>query len=223
VQSYRCCKQLSTEFFGRACYLKPCKLQVVQKVTAHNKQLRLQFVAHVYPQSDNFLNHIIFTDEVKFHISGCVSWHNCVIWGSEPSREHLNLNTVVLKWASRVQWHMKESLPIFLWWGHHYKKFFRRHVSKICSFIAQQQQQSYSSTGWFTSLFCSHCLWLNMNFPGQWIGRVGPVLWSPHSSSLMYLNFFFGAMWTDRYTSKEGIHWMSPKHNCLTVWHYCGV
>jgi hypothetical protein len=73
---------------------KPYKLQVVQKVAAHDKQLRLQFVAHTYAQileHDNFLSHIVFIDEAKFHISGRVSWLNYVIWAREPSREHSNL------------------------------------------------------------------------------------------------------------------------------------
>jgi hypothetical protein len=37
----------------------------------------------------SFLSRIIFTDEAKFHISGSVSRHNCIIWDSEPPREHL--------------------------------------------------------------------------------------------------------------------------------------
>jgi hypothetical protein len=39
-------------------------------------------------EHDNF-SHTVFTDEGKFHISGCVYQHNSIIWSSEPSREHL--------------------------------------------------------------------------------------------------------------------------------------
>jgi hypothetical protein len=40
-------------------------------------------------EHDNFLSNTVFTNEAKFHISGHVSWHNCVVWGTEPLREHL--------------------------------------------------------------------------------------------------------------------------------------
>jgi hypothetical protein len=44
---------------------------------------------HTFWNTVIFLSHIVFTDDAKFHISGQVSWHNCVILVSEPSREHL--------------------------------------------------------------------------------------------------------------------------------------
>jgi hypothetical protein len=71
--------------------LKANKLQVIQKITASNKQLRSQFAAHTCAQiseHDNILSRIVFTDEAKFRISGRVNRHNCVIWGSKPLREH---------------------------------------------------------------------------------------------------------------------------------------
>jgi hypothetical protein len=39
-------------------------------------------------ESYNFLSCIVFTDEAKFQISVHVSWHNSIILGSEPLREH---------------------------------------------------------------------------------------------------------------------------------------
>lgn len=40
-------------------------------------------------EHDNVFICIVFTGEARFHISGHVSRHNCVTWGSEPSTEHL--------------------------------------------------------------------------------------------------------------------------------------
>ena len=60
--------------------IKPCKLQVVQNLTASDKLLRLQFVRR--PEilgHDNFLSSSAFTGEAEFHISECLSQHGCVI------------------------------------------------------------------------------------------------------------------------------------------------
>jgi hypothetical protein len=35
---------------------------------------------------------------------------------------------------------------------------------------------------------------LNVNFPGQWIGRGGLIVWPPRSPDLTPLDFVFGAM-----------------------------
>ncbi|KMQ82400.1 hypothetical protein RF55_23126, partial [Lasius niger] len=32
--------------------------------------------------------------------------------------------------------------------------------------------------------------WLNVHFPGKWIGRAGPVAWPPRSPDLTPLDFF---------------------------------
>jgi hypothetical protein len=34
------------------------------------------------------LSSTVFAADEKFHNSGHVNWHNCIIWGSEPPREH---------------------------------------------------------------------------------------------------------------------------------------
>jgi hypothetical protein len=57
------------EFFGR----KTRKLHVAQKLTAYDKEIRLQFVAHIYIKTlehFNFLNYVVCINEAKFHISG---------------------------------------------------------------------------------------------------------------------------------------------------------
>lgn len=83
VQCYICHKQMST-FLWKILHLEAYKLQGVQTLTARVKQLRSQFAVHMYIQileHDN-LRCIVFSEKAKFHISGCFSRHNCVIWGS---------------------------------------------------------------------------------------------------------------------------------------------
>lgn len=55
--------------------------------------------------------------------------------------------------------------PFFLWWEYHYKQLIARHVGKLCSYAALQQQP-YSSTRWCTCSFYSHFPWV---FEGEFL------------------------------------------------------
>jgi hypothetical protein len=46
----------------------------------------------------------IFPDDAELLVSGCVIWHNCVILGGEPHREHKQDSP---KWTCGVLWHME--------------------------------------------------------------------------------------------------------------------
>jgi hypothetical protein len=67
---------------GKSLCLEPSNLQVVHKLTARDKQLRLQFATQLCTQileRYNFLSRNVFTHEAKFHISEHVSQRHCVI------------------------------------------------------------------------------------------------------------------------------------------------
>jgi hypothetical protein len=95
-------------------------------------------------EDKNFLHCIVFTHEVKFHISGSVNRHNCVIWGSEPPGEHSE--------------HERDSHKVNVWSVLTNERvtgpfFFDEYITTLYSFLAcgelcsskaeQQQQQSY--------------------------------------------------------------------------------
>jgi hypothetical protein len=60
---------------------------------------------------------------------------------------------------------------------------------------------------------------LNVNFPGQWLRRGGPIAWLPCSPDLTSLDFLFfgggGSMWKTRCTANEWIRWLHSKHGSL--------
>jgi hypothetical protein len=56
---------------------------------------------------------------------------------------------------------------------------------------------------------------LNVNFPGWWIRRVGPILLPPCSPHLLPLDLFLGAAWKVNCTAKEWMHWMNSKLRSL--------
>jgi hypothetical protein len=45
------------------------------------------FMLNQIDDNETFLRQVCFTDEVTFHVDGCVNQHNCRIWGSEQPNE----------------------------------------------------------------------------------------------------------------------------------------
>ena len=66
--------------------LRTYKIQITQKIKHDDKHKRLTFAASVLDKIDennSYLDHIRFSEESTFHISGKVNRHNFRIWGSE--------------------------------------------------------------------------------------------------------------------------------------------
>jgi hypothetical protein len=102
----------------------------------------------------------LFSDEAKFHTSGSVSRHNCVVWGNVPSREYLKperVNPKVDLWCALARGKVfgpfsfdKDIITAIY--------DIPKYVEKLCCSAAQQQQQqqSYFSTGQHNSPPCSY-------------------------------------------------------------------
>jgi hypothetical protein len=72
--------------------LTPYKFQLLQKSQPGDRQLRLNFCVDMpnrLEEDNSLLDTIVFSDEATFHVSGKVSRHNVVIWGSENPRQIL--------------------------------------------------------------------------------------------------------------------------------------
>ena len=66
--------------------MKPYKLQLVQAITAEDKQKRKQFCVDMQEkleEEDEFTKRLVFSDEATFHMNGKVNKHNVHIWGKE--------------------------------------------------------------------------------------------------------------------------------------------
>ena len=64
--------------------MKPYKLQVVQAITAADKQKRKQFCVDMQEKfEDEFNERLVFSNEATFHTNGKVNRHNARIWGEE--------------------------------------------------------------------------------------------------------------------------------------------
>ena len=65
--------------------MKPYKLQLVQAITADDKQKRKQFCVDMQEklEEDEFNERLVFSDEATFPTNGKVNRHNVRIWGKE--------------------------------------------------------------------------------------------------------------------------------------------
>ena len=64
--------------------MKPYKLQLVQAITANDKQKLKQFCVDMQEKlEDEFNECLVFSDEATFHMNGKVNRHNVHIWDKE--------------------------------------------------------------------------------------------------------------------------------------------
>ena len=78
--------------------LKNFRITMVQRLSDDDKSARsvmCESVLENVENNDNYLDNVLFSDEAKFFVGGCVNKHNCRIWGYEnphvTMEDHFNL------------------------------------------------------------------------------------------------------------------------------------
>ena len=96
--------------------MKPYKLQLIQAITADDKQKRKQFCVDMQEkfEKDKFNERLMFSDETTFYTNGKVNRHNVCIWGKE--NPHATIEHEGLIKSECVLCHLEKpcSWPIFL-------------------------------------------------------------------------------------------------------------
>ena len=149
-------------------------------------------------QTPAFLQNILFTDEAKFTRDGNVNTHNAHYWS--PVNPYWMRET-----RHQVQW------SINVWCGIHGDRLVgpvfydgilngQRYLDMILRAVVEEHADNLP-------LRAAHVLWLQQDgapphyarlvwewldrhFPGQWIGRAGPVDWPPRSPDITPIDFF---------------------------------
>jgi len=78
------------EGFTKTITNKTLQDQLLQALTAYDKETRLEFCAFILENEandDNFLSRIVFSDKATFHINGTINQHNVRIWSMEHRHE----------------------------------------------------------------------------------------------------------------------------------------
>jgi hypothetical protein len=203
-------KTTAHRIFRKSLCLKPHTPQVVQKPTARDKQLRLQ-PATTVRHNISYVYCLHWWG--KFLHPGRVNRHNCAVWSSESPTERSEYerdsHTVNVCYALT-----REVIGPF---------FFDEEVITSSSFVdmlemcALPQLNNDNLTLQLDGapFHFAHTVrdCLNENFSRRWIGKGGPIAWSPPSPHLTALDFT--AIGKTRRRAKKWISWINSKHGSL--------
>jgi hypothetical protein len=168
----------------------------VQALKPDNKPRRFQFAKDILSNveaDENYLRIWIFSDEATFYVSGRVNGHNCRLWVSENPhtiREFERNSAKVNVWCA---FSCSEILGPF---------FFAEQTVTAMTYLDTVQmyplpqledhqpnvifQQDGAPPRWARIVR----EFLEMHFPGRWVGRGRPIPWPPASPDIMPLDFF---------------------------------
>ena len=185
-----CWKVLKKEKFRP---YKPRLLQVLFDEDFDRRSNMCEWFLHQLNEDQNFLKSVMFTDEANFYVNGLVSKHHLRYWSNE--NPHFSI-------ASNLQGGPK----VMVWLGVFNCTlvgpfFFQNTVTgeSYLQMLGDQVLPHLDAIGerptWFQQdgapPHFAHQVrhWLDENFANSWIGRGGPVEWSPRSPDLNPLDF----------------------------------
>ena len=179
---------------------------MVQYITDEDKMVRLDFCAEMLrwiDEDETLLIHVIFSDESTFHVTSKVNTHNCRIWGSEPPHLHLQ--------------HVRDSPKVNVFCALSKTKvygpfFFQEktingfvYLDMLENFLIpqideddQEGEIQFQQDGAPPHYLKNVRDFLDLRFPGRWIGRGGPTSWPPRSPDLTPLDFFLWGFLKDQ-------------------------
>lgn len=135
------------------------------------------------------IDHIIWSDESMFYLSGTICRHNNVRWGPKNPHEQIEVphcNQSIMVWCGITSsqligphfFHGPVDRAAYLevlevvWPFARHKRMFFQHDGAPAHYAIQVQN------------------WLNQKFPQKWIGRGGPYLWPARSPDLAPCDYF---------------------------------
>lgn len=188
--------------------LRPYRLQLLQALKPADHGLRANFAnVMLFNDDEDFLDHVVFSDESTFHLSGHVNTHNARIWGSKNPHE-----------VVQVQ---RDSPKINVFCAVSRRKvygpfFFGEATVTGTSYLDTLEQwlfpqleqyepenfifqQDGAPPHWHNAVR----EWLNVTLPDRWIGRKGPndracYAWPPRSPDLTPCDFYLWGFIKDR-------------------------
>lgn len=188
----------------------PYKMQILQELREDDPDRRIQFcedmteMLRVTPQ---LLKNICFSDECTFHLNGSVNKHNCRYWSDENPhffREgHTQHPEKINVWAGILG----DTVigPLFINGNLNGDTYLEMLDTTIQPLIVEEIENQldidgnrnlnenlihFQQDGAPPHYVLPVRQFLNDAFPGQWIGRRGPIEWPARSPDLTPLDFF---------------------------------
>ena len=176
--------------------LRAYKVQLVQELKPHDRPQREAFATEILSRIDednDYLKHVVFSDEATFHTCGKVNRHNVRIWGSEHPHvaiEHERNSPKVNVWCGLM--HDRVIGPFFfaeptisaITYLDMLEHYAAPQLEQFQPRVLFQQDGAPPRWGLVVRNF------LDATFPNRWIGRDGPTKWPPRSPDITPLDFF---------------------------------
>lgn len=192
----------------RVCHkqlLHPYHAQKVQELKPADLPKRSEFcrwILQEFRQNPQFLETLLFTDEVCFTKDGVLNLHNLHKWADEnprfirPTKSQYRFSKNV--WAGVIGNVLigPHVLPPRLT-GHTYLEFLRNDLTPLMEEVPLRLRRNmrFMHDGAPPHRYGTVKNYLDATYPGRWIGNGGPVAWPPRSPDINVLDFYlWGAM-----------------------------
>ena len=173
--------------------LYPYRPTTVIELSDDDFDRRLQFAGEMlqrFDENDKLVDHILYSDESEFKLSGTVNRHNCCFWAaSNPGIQipvpHTSAGLMV--WAGVTSSRLigpyifegpvtgesyLQMLDQYLWPQISRRRFYFQQDGAPAHYAQNVRQ------------------WLDDKLPNRWIGRRGPIEWPARSPDLTPCDFF---------------------------------
>lgn len=197
----------------------PYKIQIKQKMKKADRKARVDFCNWIdakIEKSPSFLNHVWFTDEAHFHLSGHVNKQNLRFWGTENPHQiqekplhvekctawcAISSNGIIGPyWFEDIE--TKKAVAVNQErYKHVLTKFWAALLRRVGE--AKRKRQWFQQDGATPHTAKQTLKWLEDRFHGRVISLKTNQPWPPHSPDLNPPDFFLWGYLKDRvYTSK---------------------
>lgn len=182
----------------------PYRFQLVHELNEDDSDRRLQFCEDMSQKlidTPDLLQNICFSDECAFFLNGAVNRHNCRLWSDSNPHEFREVHTQrpekINIWIGIYGNHILGPflLPPNLN-GEYYLDFLRNTVEPLITTLLENDDMldeellHFQQDGAPPHYAAPVRAFLNEHFPGQWLGRRGPIEWPARSPDLNPLDFF---------------------------------
>lgn len=182
----------------------PYKISLVQELNEDDNDRRLQFCETMSDRiinNPNLLFNVCFSDECSFFINGTVNRHNCRYWSDNNPRLFHEVHTQYPEklnvWAGIYGDRLVG--PFFIPGnlnGETYLSLLEDHIDPMLTDIIEnddrylEDELIFQQDGAPPHFAVTVRQFLDLRFPGKWIGRRGAAEWPPRSPDLSPLDFF---------------------------------
>lgn len=195
----------------------PYRMILHQALSDNDGQLRLEFCDWFLNQPDGFQRNILWSDESTFKSNAEVNTWNCRYWSEENPHWLREIDNQRI-WKVNVWCGIIDNQivgPIFIEGNLNRFKYVRLLQEELPAKL-EDLPLNLRLNMWFqqdgcpshTALISRNCL--NQMFPGRWIGKYGPVNYSPRSPDLTVLDYYLWGrikdqVYRERPTTRENM------------------